>query len=249
MSLILNALKKAEKDRSQATPSGKKPLFNPFAIEDGEKSKGGGEKRKKWVMLGGGAVGLLLVIYLAFGFVKKMIGFITGDKTKTAETTPTTPSPDDPAFIKIDAIKDFKDGNYEASKQKWDRLVSLTPTDSEVYNNLGVVLKKLGRKDEAREAYRTALSLNPSYPEALNNLGVLLLEKLLTEEATQLFQKALQLNPEYAEPYFHLALAMEESKNFKGALENYQTFMNLSKDLTPELKSQIEIRMVSIQSK
>src|SRR5262245_56265759 len=41
-------------------------------------------------------------------------------------------------------------------------------------NNLGMILGKLGRFEEALVAYRQALSLLREYPEALNNLGIAL---------------------------------------------------------------------------
>ncbi len=246
MSLILNALKRAEKQRGPAEGSGSKPLFNPLVVE----SKGGVLQKKKLpliligLLLAGGVTG-----YLGMGIAKKILGIDGQTPSENEQATAPQQTPQEiAAGIKEEAIKAYQEGNFDLSRQKWEALVNLTPTDSEVYNNLGVSLKKLGKKEEAQQAYRTALSLNSSYPEALNNLGVLLLEKLMADEARQLFEKAIQINPQYPDPHFHLALIFEEKKELSEALEKFQTYLNLSKDLDPEMKNKIEMRMVSLQN-
>ena len=49
--------------------------------------------------------------------------------------------------------------------------MELQPGLAEAFNNLGIVLKKLGRVDEALSSYRDAVRLRPDYVEARNNLG------------------------------------------------------------------------------
>ncbi len=259
MSLILDALKKAEKERD-SSETAERPAINPI-VPDEKKNTDWGAKLKPIIRL----IMVMMIFtgigWLGFPLVEKML---IGPKPKpitsqnpspsanpmigTPPSLPSSPANNEAQSLREEALKKFKEGNYAASQETWNKLAVLTPTDPEVYNNLGVVLKKMGKKDEAQTAYRTALGLKPDYPEALNNLGVVLMEKLMNDEARPLFEKSIQLNPQYAEPYFHLALMLEEAKDYAGALEKYQNFLNLAKNLDPSMKSRIEMRMVSLQS-
>lgn len=76
----------------------------------------------------------------------------------------------------------------------------------EVYNTLGTVLHALGRRAEAKEAYRRSLQLNPRAAYALNNLGyVQLLEG--NSRAVDYFQLALAFDGNLMAARHNLALA------------------------------------------
>jgi len=55
----------------------------------------------------------------------------------------------------------------------YQEALKLRPEYPEAHNNLGAVLRRLGRLDEAREHYRLALKYRPDYPQARRNLAVL----------------------------------------------------------------------------
>jgi Flp pilus assembly protein TadD len=47
------------------------------------------------------------------------------------------------------------------------------PEYPEAHNNLGTVLRRLGRIEEARQHYDLALQYRPDYPQARRNLAAL----------------------------------------------------------------------------
>lgn len=252
MSLILDALKKAEKERSDTTAeTTNKPVFNPIAATETKSS------RAAFKLPRSAQIVLLIVMIVGGGvyFGKDYFKNLMSDNTQAQSTAlpkeqqPAVTSTDEQASsLKSEAIAAYKNGNFALSKEKWNQVIQLTPTDGDAYNNLGVVQKKMGDKDGASESYRTCLSLNPTHAEALNNLGVVMLEKLLNEEAEQLFEKSIQANPTYADPHFHLALVFEDKKDIQKAMEKYQSYINLAKEIDPELRSRIEMRMVTLQN-
>ena len=61
------------------------------------------------------------------------------------------------------------------------------------YNNLGAALAKLGRYDEALEAFKHG----GDEAKAYNNLGVVYLGEKRYQEAIAAFEKAMQLSPSH----------------------------------------------------
>ena len=241
MSLILDALKKAEKDRN-AAPNGANE-YNPFVPNS--------QKKKSLV-----PVLLVLVVIAGAGygylkFFKKPDIPANIPQPMALIATPAASQPlsqgNNPEALKEKALLAFSEGDYDASKEVWEKLTLLTPTDPEIYNNLGVVEKKRGDKEAAKKAYRKALDLKPDYAQALNNYGVVLMENQAYDQSRELFMKALEAKIDYAEPYFHLALLAESIGDNKQAIEQYQKFIDRSPDLNSKLKTEIEMRLASLK--
>jgi len=69
----------------------------------------------------------------------------------------------------------------------------------ETHYNLGVVLVRLNRLDEARDHYLQAIRLRPEYVEAHNNVGIVFGRQGQLDKAVEHFTKALRVNPDFAE--------------------------------------------------
>jgi tetratricopeptide (TPR) repeat protein len=67
-----------------------------------------------------------------------------------------------------------------------------------VWYNKGVTLSKLGRYDEAIDAYDQALLINPNYSSAWNNKGVLLSKLGKYDEAIDAYDQALLIDSDYS---------------------------------------------------
>lgn len=66
--------------------------------------------------------------------------------------------------------------------------------DSTLHSNMGLCLQKLGRFDEAEEAYTRALQVDPKNAVALNNLSALYFRQDDYEGALDYAEEALQIN-------------------------------------------------------
>jgi tetratricopeptide (TPR) repeat protein len=84
------------------------------------------------------------------------------------------------------------------------RSVEIKRTSAGLYN-LGNILLRLQRPDEAADAYRGALKLRPDLAEAHSNLGLIAGNAGDLEEAERRFRRALALDPDLLAARFNLA--------------------------------------------
>ena len=75
-------------------------------------------------------------------------------------------------------------------------MLILWPDHAQALCNLGAVLARQERFEEAAARYREALRIQPDYPRALTNLGLALTELGSLEEAARCFEEALVIQPE-----------------------------------------------------
>ncbi len=251
MSIILDALNKAEKDRAH-----KEEKDSPTAPDAPSKSAFSFAKfesitwpRKKVL------IPLMVLMILLTGGIhlyKKYAGALftsAAPPVIVKPLAPPKPAPDITPQLKSEALSLFNEGHFDESLAKWALVIEKHSGDAEAYNNKGVVLKKMGKQAEAREAYDKALELNPNYPEALNNVGIILVEDDFLNKAHDYFTKALAANPVYAEPHFHLGILLEKKGSLTEAVEHYEQFLALSPDINQSLRDKIDMRIAVLKTK
>ena len=86
-------------------------------------------------------------------------------------------------------------GYWQSSRPLFERTLAVTTGNCIMHNNLGVILSREGRFDEAVAHYREALALDPDYPDANANLGHELLRAVKLDEAYKHLAKAIALQP------------------------------------------------------
>ena len=97
-----------------------------------------------------------------------------------------------PSKLELETLIDYyKRGLY-------NNAVKLAPQNPQIHLNIGIILKALGRLNEAEKAYRQVITLKPNSAEAYNNLGNTLEELSHFENAEVSFKKAIALKPNYA---------------------------------------------------
>lgn len=253
MSIILDALKKAERER--VTPEGKEgrsPIPSLLLREPGKGSS------LPLVAI----VAVILVVVLAAGLLfvapigKKWIASFRSQRLKPASVSEQAPTPPpanasllpkgDPFGVRNRALELFNRGDFAGSLTLWQELIASIPGDFEAINNLGVVLKKLDRPGEALAAYERAIATNPQYPFAQNNAGVLLMEQGKLAKAQDHLERAMALDSTYADPHLHLAILFEKQKKKGDAAQHFRTFLTLSPLLAPDLKDKITSRLARL---
>jgi tetratricopeptide (TPR) repeat protein len=88
--------------------------------------------------------------------------------------------------------------------------------DHRGYNNAGVCLMDMGRRNQAEEAFNAARSLSPNNAAVLNNVGAIARQKGKTEEAAALFAKAGST----AEASYNKGLVAITQGNYGAAISN-----------------------------
>jgi tetratricopeptide (TPR) repeat protein len=123
---------------------------------------------------------------------------------------------------------------WDGDPARWDdavdayrRVVAIDPTYAAAWNNLGLLLHRMGRYIEARAAYLDALAQDAGLCEAAYNLGSLNEDEGNVEEAIQQYRHALQLSPDYADAHFNLAAALARAGRPADATRHWQRYLQL----------------------
>lgn len=109
------------------------------------------------------------------------------------------------------------------------------PDYTDVYCNLGVVLKKQGRIDEAIQCYEKVLGSNPNHINTIYNLGGAYTSKREINNAIKWYEKALQVDPDYIDTYLNLGIAYLLNKDFEKGWKYYEYRFNGYKEPKPDI--------------
>jgi tetratricopeptide (TPR) repeat protein len=93
--------------------------------------------------------------------------------------------------------------------------------------NLGTLLLRLDRLDEAEAYLRDSVSIDPRFPVAHLRLGQLLERKKLYEEAIAELERAAKLDPTYPEPHYALGRIYRKRGDSKAAERELSMFQDL----------------------
>ncbi|MBI2204153.1 MAG: tetratricopeptide repeat protein [Candidatus Rokubacteria bacterium] len=123
---------------------------------------------------------------------------------------------------------------WEADPAQWEeaidayrRVVTVDPTYAAAWNNLGLLLHRMGRYEDARSAYLAALEQDPALCEAAYNLGSLSDDLSDVEPAIAYYRQALALRADYADAHFNLAAALARAGRGGEASRHWQRYLEL----------------------
>ncbi|HUK81666.1 MAG TPA: tetratricopeptide repeat protein [Verrucomicrobiae bacterium] len=119
---------------------------------------------------------------------------------------------------------------YRDAETLWRDTLAKNPQCWMAHNNLGIILRRVDKNQDAIGEYEQALQLNPDYAEAHYNLGNALLQLGKTKEAMAHYQQALRLKPDDAEARNNLGLALFRVGQIQGAIEQYEAALRIKPD-------------------
>jgi len=122
---------------------------------------------------------------------------------------------------------DSDPAQWEDAVDAYRRVVSIDPTYAAAWNNLGLLLHRMGRHDEAGDAYLAALNQDPQCCEAAYNLGSLHEDRGAVDDAIADYRRALELSPDYADAHFNLAGALARNGRDGEAIKHWQRYLEL----------------------
>jgi len=122
---------------------------------------------------------------------------------------------------------DSDPAQWEDAVDAYRRVVSIDPTYAAAWNNLGLLLHRMGRYDEAGDAYLAALKQDPQCCEAAYNLGSLHEDRGAVDDAIADYRRALELSPDYADAHFNLAGALARNGRDGEAIKHWQRYLEL----------------------
>ena len=93
--------------------------------------------------------------------------------------------------------------------------------------NLGTLLRRLGRLDEAEAYLRDSVGIEPRFPVAHLRLGQVLARKERYEEAIVELEQAAKLDPTYPDPHYALGRIYRRRGDLKAAEREFRMFQDL----------------------
>ena len=108
-------------------------------------------------------------------------------------------------------------GSFVEALAVYRRAQSQFPNDPRPIHRAGVMLIRLERRTEARDAFIEATTIQADYAPALTNLGNMALEQNDVEGAIQLYRRAIAAAPDYPGAHHNLGVAYRR----QGRLSEY----------------------------
>ena len=105
--------------------------------------------------------------------------------------TPSKPSKEE---LINQAFKSHSQGNVLEAAKYYQHFINQGHKDYRVFSNYGVILRSLGKLQEAELYTRKSIELNPDYANAHSNLGTILRDLGKLQEAELSNRKAIEIN-------------------------------------------------------
>lgn len=119
-------------------------------------------------------------------------------------------------------------GMYADFETLMQATIQRNPDSAMAHNNLGNILLRKGRVEDAIIHLQTALKIDPDYAEPHANLGSALFQNGQIDEALIEYQKSVEINPNYPEAYNSLGFALYKKGRVDEAIESAQQALQLA---------------------
>jgi tetratricopeptide (TPR) repeat protein len=127
-----------------------------------------------------------------------------------------------------DEAADDDDALLAEALRRHDRAARQTPADADVHYRRGLLLRQVGRHDDAIAAFRQAIHTNPAFAKAQVKLAVCLKENGQEAEALAAFQHALRLEAKDIDTHYRLGLLFAQRNQFDLATEEFERILPVS---------------------
>lgn len=94
---------------------------------------------------------------------------------------------------------------YAKSLEAFRQMAEVSPSSPDGFSNMGYVLTRMGRYEDAKALFERAISKGPSDPALYDNLAAMYARWGRTEDAEREWKRALSLNPSYGSAVVELS--------------------------------------------
>jgi tetratricopeptide (TPR) repeat protein len=123
-----------------------------------------------------------------------------------------------------------KRNEVEMAQEHLERALALKPTRLvalKAHTNLGVVLARQGKLDEAEAHFLQAIKADPQSAKVYNSLGMIAAQKKNLPGAGFYFDKAVHIEPEYAMAHYNLGNVLALQGQVLAAAQQFETVLQL----------------------
>jgi protein O-GlcNAc transferase len=128
------------------------------------------------------------------------------------------------------AVARHQAGDFTAAESAYRAILQQVPTHPATLCNLGSVLARQNRPEDAARCYALCLAASPSYADAHYNLANLHRRFNRLREAVTHYQSCLSTNPNHASAWFNLGLAAVGLSDLTGAATAFRKTIALEPD-------------------
>ncbi len=115
------------------------------------------------------------------------------------------------------ALNYHSEGNISEATKYYKYCIKKGFNNHIVFMNYGIILKDLGKLEEAELSTRKAIKIKPDYAEAHSNLGIILTDLGNLKEAEISYRKAIEINPYFANAHYNIGNSFKDLGNLKEA--------------------------------
>jgi protein O-GlcNAc transferase len=141
----------------------------------------------------------------------------------------TIQSPDE---MLADAVLLHTRGDFASAEAGYRQLLSSLPTHAGALCNLGTILVRTERLQEAEQCYAIALAAHPDFPDTYYNAGNLARRQGDFDTAAQHFRTCVKLQPRHISAWFNLGVVGVNSGKLKDAAEAFRQVTQLEPTAT-----------------
>ncbi|MCX5961931.1 MAG: CHAT domain-containing tetratricopeptide repeat protein [Cyanobacteria bacterium] len=127
-------------------------------------------------------------------------------------------------------LQKYMQGDMLGATQDWEKAIEIKPDDHKAWNNRGLSLNDLGRKEEAIASYEKAIEIKPDYHEAWYNRGLSLSALGRKEEAIASYEKAIEFKPDLYEAWNNRGLSLDDLGRKEEAIASYEKAIEIKPD-------------------
>jgi tetratricopeptide (TPR) repeat protein len=126
----------------------------------------------------------------------------------------------------------FAANRYDVAIREYMEARRLNPGYAQWAANLGVVLNRVGKTEEARQQFEAALAIDPRHKDAHHNLGLLLAGQGKLDEAVAQFEASLARDPDQYMVFYNMGVARKLQGRRAEAIAAFERSLDLAPGFT-----------------
>ena len=135
-----------------------------------------------------------------------------------------------------EAVQLYRNQDFTGAETLYRQAIGTDPAYFPAQLNLGILLFKEGRYDDAIKECTKAVSMRPDHPSAHFHLGNAYYAKMWWEEAMVEYERVFQLDPEHIDVHFALGGIYLNRGYQEKAVECWKKYLELAPHDSPKAK-------------
>lgn len=121
----------------------------------------------------------------------------------------------------------YQASTWRNSATLFERAIAVTSNNYVAHNNLGELLARQGKLDEATTQFQASLDANPDFSQARQNMGMILIKQGKPQEAIAEFTMAVESNPRSVDAYNKLGAALASVGRIDEAVDKFSRALEI----------------------